>query len=253
MVYNHNVLVVSINYRLGPFGWFTHPSIQDFQYDIDKASNFGTLDIIEALKWVKSNIKLFGGDPNNVTIFGESAGGHNVLSLLVSKEAKGLFHAAISQSGYTTSYSTDDAYMQAKLSPTSKHTTWNVVNRILKDNSSVALQTKDKSLKIRRILKNLSAEDFFSYYVNRNSYEEIPLLTADGIVIPVIGLKQALSKSEHVNNVPTIAGSNKDEVKLWLASAEYFVELDYSILGSILGVPKVKLKDKEAFNIFNSY
>jgi para-nitrobenzyl esterase len=253
MVKNHNVLVVSINYRLGPFGWFTHPSIQDFQYDIDKASNFGTLDIIEALKWVKSNIKLFGGDPNNVTIFGESAGGHNVLSLLVSKEAKGLFHAAISQSGYTTSYSTDDAYMQAKLSPTSKHTTWNVVNRILKDNSSVALQTKDKSLKIRRILKNLSAEDFFSYYVNRNSYEEIPLLTADGIVIPVIGLKQALSKSEHVNNVPTIAGSNKDEVKLWLASAEYFVELDYSILGSILGVPKVKLKDKEAFNIFNSY
>ena len=89
--------------------------------------------------------------------------------------------------------------------------------------------------------------------MNRNSYEEIPLLTADGIVIPVIGLKQALSKSEHVNNVPTIAGSNKDEVKLWLASAEYFVELDYSILGSILGVPKVKLKDKEAFNIFNSY
>ena len=253
MVKKHNVLVVSINYRLGPFGWFTHPSIQDFQYDIDKASNFGTLDIIEALKWVKSNIKLFGGDPNNVTIFGESAGGHNVLSLLVSKKAKGLFHAAISQSGYTTSYSTDDAYKQFKLSPTSKHTTWNVVNRILKDNSSVTLQTKDKSSKVREILKSLSAEDFFSYYVNRNSYEEIPLLTADGIVIPVIGLKQALSKSEHVNNVPTIAGSNKDEVKLWLASAEYFVELDYSILGSILGVPKVKLKDKDAFNIFNSY
>ena len=53
MVKKHNVLVVSINYRLGPFGWFTHPSIQGFQHDIDKASNFGTLDIIEALKWVK--------------------------------------------------------------------------------------------------------------------------------------------------------------------------------------------------------
>ena len=54
------------------------------------------------LKWVQSNISLFGGDPNNVTIFGESAGGHNVLSLLASKQAKGLFHKAISQSGYTT-------------------------------------------------------------------------------------------------------------------------------------------------------
>ena len=52
---------------------------------IDKTSNFGTLDIIAALKWVKNNISLFGGDPNNVTIFGESAGGHNVYSLIASK------------------------------------------------------------------------------------------------------------------------------------------------------------------------
>ena len=53
MVKRHNVIVVRINYRLGPFGWFTHPSIQDFQNDIDKTSNFGTLDIIAALNWVK--------------------------------------------------------------------------------------------------------------------------------------------------------------------------------------------------------
>ena len=103
MVKKHNVIVVTINYRLGPFGWFYHPSIQDLQSGIDKTSNFGTLDIIQALKWVKNNIYLFGGDPNNVTIFGESAGGHNVLSLLVSKQAKNLFHKAISKSGYTTS------------------------------------------------------------------------------------------------------------------------------------------------------
>jgi para-nitrobenzyl esterase len=99
MVRKHNVIVVTINYRLGPLGWFTHPSIQNLQDGIDKTSNFGTLDIIAALEWVKSNISLFGGDPDNITIFGESAGGHNVLSLLVSKKAKGLFHKAISQSG----------------------------------------------------------------------------------------------------------------------------------------------------------
>jgi len=88
MAKKHDVIVVTINYRLGPFGWFTHPSIQDLQFEEDKSSNFGTLDIIAALEWVQSNISLFGGDPNNVTIFGESAGGNNVLSLLVAKQAK---------------------------------------------------------------------------------------------------------------------------------------------------------------------
>ena len=92
MVSKHDVIVVRMNYRLGPFGWFTHPAIQNYQYDEDKSSNFGTLDLIMALKWVNKNISSFGGDEDNVTIFGESAGGHNVLSLLVSSKAKGLFH-----------------------------------------------------------------------------------------------------------------------------------------------------------------
>ena len=135
LVKKHNVIVVTINYRLGPFGWFSHPSIQDFQSGIDKTSNFGTLDIIEALKWVKQNISLFGGNPNNVTIFGESAGGHNVLSLLVSSQAEGLFHKAISQSGYTTSYSKVNAYRPLKDSSTSKHSSWNIVNKIIEDKS----------------------------------------------------------------------------------------------------------------------
>ena len=252
MVKNHNVVVVSINYRLGPFGWFTHPSIQDMQLELDKTSNFGTLDIIAALEWVQSNISLFGGNPNNVTIFGESAGGHNVLSLLVAKQAKGLFHKAISQSGYTTTYSKKDAYKQINESTTSKHTSWNIVNKILKDKSLNFIQD-DNNFEIRELLKNLTAEEFFKYYSERPSYENIPLLTADGIVIPEIGLTQALSKKDYINHVPTIAGSNKDEVKLWLASAKYFVDLDYSLFGSIFGIPKVILNDKDAFNLFNSY
>ena len=96
MVKKHNVIVVTVNYRLGPFGWFTHPSIQGLQSGNDQSSNFGTLDIISALEWVQDNISLFGGDPKNVAIFGESAGGHNVLSLLVTKQAKGLFIRNIS-------------------------------------------------------------------------------------------------------------------------------------------------------------
>ena len=108
-VKKEDVIVVSTNYRLGPLGFFTHPAIQDFNTGIDKTSNFAILDIIEALKWVVTNIEYFGGDPNNITIFGESAGGHNVLSLLVAPQAKGLFHKAISQSGYTKSSSLEVA------------------------------------------------------------------------------------------------------------------------------------------------
>ncbi|MDA8862078.1 carboxylesterase family protein [Gammaproteobacteria bacterium] len=252
MVRKHNVIVVTINYRLGPFGWFTHPSIQALQDGDDKSSNFGTLDIIAALEWVKSNISLFGGNPDNVTIFGESAGGHNVLSLLASKKAKGLFHKAISQSGYTTSISTEKAYRQDKSSSTSEHTSWKIVNKVL-EKANLPSQKDLSNLEIRKTLKELSARDFFINYSDRPSYQEIPLLTADGIVIPIDGLKEALSSRDHVNIVPTIAGSNKDEVKLWLASAEYFVGLEYSFFGSLLGVPRVGLKDEAAFELFNSY
>jgi para-nitrobenzyl esterase len=252
MVKKHDVIVVSINYRLGPFGWFTHPSIQDFQSDLDKTSNFGTLDIVAALEWVQSNVSLFGGDPNNVTIFGESAGGHNVLSLLVAKQARGLFHKAISQSGYTTTYSKKTAFNQASKSSTSKYTSWNIVNKIIEDKSLDFVQ-KGNNIKVRELLKSLTAEEFFKYYSERPSYENLTILTGDGIVIPEIGLTNALSKKEYVYHVPTIAGSNKDEVKLWLASAKYFVDLDYSFFGSIFGVPKVVLNDKDAFNLFNSY
>ena len=81
----------------------------------------------------------------------------------------------------------------------------------------------------------------------------MPLLTADGIVIPMIGLKKSLSDSSHVNIVPTIAGSNRDEVKLWLGTAKYFVDLDYSLIGSILRIPKVKLSNEDSFEAFNYY
>ncbi len=253
MVRRHNVIVVSINYRLGPFGWFTHPAIQDLQSGLNKTSNFGTLDIIEALKWVQKNISLFGGDPNNVTIFGESAGGHNVFSLLVSQQANGLFHKAISQSGYTTSIEKSFAFKQDSYSSTSNHSSFSVVDKILKKKSITTNQGKLKNSEIRKLLLDLSAEDFFMHYAERPSYEEIPLLTADGVVIPLIGLTESLSNKKHLNIVPTIAGSNRDEVKLWLASAKYFAELKYSPIGAIFKIPKIKINDTYAFEIFNQY
>ena len=253
MAKRHDVIVVRINYRLGPFGWFTHPSIQDLQSGIDKSSNFGTLDIIAALHWVQENIHHFGGDPKNVTIFGESAGGHNVFSLLVSDKSKDLFHKAIAMSGYTTSITPINAYKPKKLSSTSTFSSWNVVNRILNDQVESRTTKEYTDEEIRGILLNLTSEDFFKYYSKRETYEELPLLTADSIVIPEIGLRKALHDPKYINVVPTIAGSNRDEVKLWLASAEYFVELDYSAASAMLGIPKVVLKNEDAFEAFNYY
>jgi len=92
----HGVVVVSFNYRLGPIGFFAHPALGA------SAASFGLLDMIAALEWVQGNIHQFGGDPDNVTIFGVSAGGMAVNMLMVSPLADGLFHKAIAQSGYAT-------------------------------------------------------------------------------------------------------------------------------------------------------
>jgi para-nitrobenzyl esterase len=90
-------VLVTVNYRLGLFGFFAHPDLAGESPD-GVSGNYGLLDQIAALQWVRDNIARFGGDPGNVTIFGESAGGEAVLNLLTSSRARGLFHRAIAQS-----------------------------------------------------------------------------------------------------------------------------------------------------------
>lgn len=100
------VIVVSANYRLGILGWFSLEELaRDADNPADRSGNFGTLDLIAALQWVRQHIAAFGGDPDNVTVFGESAGGLNAYTLLASPLAKGLFHRAILQSPLAVSYS----------------------------------------------------------------------------------------------------------------------------------------------------
>lgn len=94
-------VVVTINYRLGVFGFFSHPELTR-ESDRRGAANFGLLDSIAALQWVQKNIAAFGGDPRRVTIFGESAGAGLVANLMVSPQAKGLFHRAIGESSSWT-------------------------------------------------------------------------------------------------------------------------------------------------------
>ncbi|MFA5963564.1 MAG: carboxylesterase family protein [Sphingomonas sp.] len=95
-------IVVSINYRLGVLGWLAHPGLSG-ESTQRISGNYGLLDQIAALRWVHANIAAFGGDPGNVTIAGESAGGLSVMYLLESPPARGLFAKAISESGYMIS------------------------------------------------------------------------------------------------------------------------------------------------------
>lgn len=94
----HGIVLVSFNYRLGIFGFLAHPELSA-EASEHASGNYGLMDQIAALKWVQENIKKFGGDPANVTIFGESAGAMDVNLLMASPLAKGLFHRVIAESG----------------------------------------------------------------------------------------------------------------------------------------------------------
>ena len=93
------LVVVTVNYRLGRAGWFAHPALTA-ENPKGLLGNYGLMDQIAALQWVKDNIKEFGGDQKNVTIFGESAGAISVNYLMLAPQAKGLFNKALSESGF---------------------------------------------------------------------------------------------------------------------------------------------------------
>lgn len=95
------VVQVTLNYRIGPLGFFAHPALSA-ESPHGVSGNYGVLDQIAALDWVRENIAAFGGDPNNITIFGESAGGHSVGQLMATPFARGTFHKAIAMSGVGT-------------------------------------------------------------------------------------------------------------------------------------------------------
>jgi para-nitrobenzyl esterase len=94
---SQGVVGVDIQYRLGALGYLSHPGLSSEQGD--HSGNYGVMDQIAALQWIKANISRFGGDPDNVTIFGSSAGSLGVSLLLAAPDAQGLFHKAVMQSG----------------------------------------------------------------------------------------------------------------------------------------------------------
>ena len=247
LVESQKVIVVTINYRLGALGWFTHPAIQGMQTELDSASNFGTLDIIQALQWVQDNIGQFGGDANNVTIFGESAGGHNVYTMLASPLAKGLFHKAIAQSGYTISNSLENAYNFKAANSYVTKGSWQVVEDLLVKQQGSSQQSYSIE-QLHRLLKYVDAREFIGLYNRGDKIDYIPLTTADGIVIPQKGLLAALADPQYAKDVPVISGANKDEVTLWLGLHRYFIDVAYPL--TRLLPARMTIKDPQLYRFW---
>jgi para-nitrobenzyl esterase len=213
------LVVVTISYRLGPFGWFTLPALKTGN-PLDDSGNYGTLDIIKALEWIKNNISSFGGDPGNVTISGQSAGGWNVTSMLVSPLAKGLFHRAIIMSGWPFSLPTSlgeacaDAVLYRFL-----------VRDNLADNvieAASLLNEKGKAW-TASYLRSKTVTDFFPPGLSGPlgmSLDGGPLASfrsgifEDGTVIPKSVLSCLSSGDYH--KVPVILGCMTEEMKLFI-------------------------------------
>ena len=228
---DENVIVVVAQYRLGPLGWFAHSDISaSAETEADRSANFGTLDQIAALYWIRDNASAFGGDPENVTIFGESAGGHNVAALLASPLAKGLFHRAIIQSG---SFDSVDLEFARKGSDQSAE----IIGAALLRDQPVTAEA----------LRGVSVRDLFAQYRIGDGESDFtpPRIIQDGVVLRPTPLRDQFNSWVTFNAVPIIMGSNKDETKLWNILDERLVKWRFGV------IPVAR--DKEFYNSVSSY
>lgn len=223
---NRNVIVVTINYRLGPFGWFAHPDLSRGN-PLDDSGNYGTLDIVTALGWTRDNIAGFGGDPGNVTVFGESAGAFDTLAMMASPLAAGLFHRAIVQSGGFNPISMAEAQNYAAQGghPNSAP---EIVSKLLVKDGTVAdleaartYQSDMGPADTREYLYSKSAEEILALFEGEAFAGMIntPANFGDGHVLPALTTREIFSSTDNHNAVPVILGTNRDEPALFMAQA----------------------------------
>jgi len=194
----HGVVVVTFNYRLGWFGFFAHPALKT-EDSGETSGNFGLMDQIAALKWVRDNIANFGGDSSNVTIFGESAGGMSVNDLIASPKARGLFAKAISESGLGL----NEMPMQDEVA--SADTAFAARMGITGTSSRTLAELR--RLPAAEIARDEALQDKAS---KDNIDEASPMV--DGTIVP--DQISVLFAKGDIAHVPYIAGSNSNEATL---------------------------------------
>lgn len=252
----YNVIVVTINYRLGPLGWFSHPAlISESMSPGDRSGNYGTLDIVQALAWVRDNISNFGGNPENVTVFGESAGAVDTLSMMLSPYAKGLFHKAAVQSGMArvTPVATAENYIDDSAGKGHLYSSRETINRLLMAdhnlpdrNAAVSYQNKMSNAEIAAYLRSKSSDDILRAYVpGPFGMISFPALFQDGNVLPKGNPLEIFKDTAKYNAVPLIIGTNRDEYKIFMAQDKEFIN---RYLGVI-----VRFKDEKFYELFSRY
>ncbi|RPD97856.1 carboxylesterase/lipase family protein [Candidatus Pantoea deserta] len=185
-------VVVTVNYRLGHLGFFAHPALDAEYRDGDVVNNFALLDQIAALQWVQRNIPAFGGDRDNVTLFGESSGARSVLSLCCSPLAEGLFHKGIVQSAYS-----------------------------LPDKPRKAALRQGEEVAAHFGLRNATAEQLRAlpadaFWPLEHPLTQGPVPVVGDAVLPQSMLTTFMTARQH--RLPLMAGSNSDEASV----LEYF-------------------------------
>jgi para-nitrobenzyl esterase len=240
---DQDVVVVTINYRLGLFGWLRHPALRLVgDSAADRSGNYGTLDIIAALKWVQENISAFGGNPDKVTVFGVSAGGRNTWSMVQSPLAKGLFHGAIAQSGSLRIMDPHKAESIDKSAPDYPSYVNNSVELMAK---LVPGHTEMTAPEIAETLRNLTPDDIYKpITTNVMGLYGQPSLFLDGYVFLEPAL-ELFKDSTKYNAVPIITGTNRDESKLFMIFDAKWVDFRFGFLP--------RAKNAERYNAFAAY
>ena len=241
------VVFVSVNYRLGYLGYFSHRALRNSALNQrDASGNFGTLDIIAALNWVQKNIANFGGDSDNITIFGESSGARHVVALLASPIAEGLFHKAIAQSGSLRTESTQSAEnFIDDPQPGQNASSSELIAQLLIDLGAATDRNEAKAdiaqmndASLVAFLRTQSATDIL-HAASHNRFsdrpmQQVPQLIRDGVVLPLEPLSEVFGHPTNYNNVPVIIGSNRDEAKSSMALDADYVQWRFGLWAHIL-------------------
>ena len=210
------VVLVTFNYRLGPFGYLAHPALTE---ETGTSGNYGLMDQVAALRWVRDNIRTFGGDPDNVTLFGESAGAQSVSELMATPLANGLYHKAILESG-TSSYNA--IYRTEAPLPGS---------RSAEDAGEEFLSTFTGTAATAGELRAIPAASIITRAEQRPDLARYFLPNVDGKVLTqTIG---AAIRSGDAPKVPILAGYNADEGTLFYDTVRSPTTLARDVTGTL--------------------
>jgi para-nitrobenzyl esterase len=250
---SQEVIVVSLNYRLGLFGWFSHPALRAAaETRLDRSPNFGTLDIIQALSWVKANIAAFGGDAGRITLFGQSAGAMNILSLLYSPPARGLFHRAIVQSGSLRQTPLEVAERLTG-DDRSEFSSTETAAKILLNRGEAASRNQARKqvaalghAQFLALVRGASAEELVATYTpDIGARIRVPQVIPDDIVVPAGSPWELIADPAHVRSVPVMLGSNRDEMKFFLGLDRRYV--------TIVPGKEIRIHDPQRYELHARY